>query len=172
MLLLLAMLIGFSGFMFPWAEEKLLGYGGPDAKVLDLRFGFSAADANRLFEGLGEEGRSFYQMVELTLDLVYPIVYSLFLAALLLLILRKILPENSPWRWLVLIPFATAIFDYLENLGIVLLLRRFPASGDAIAGFASFAGMGKWSLFGLSALLILGGLLLWGYKQITLKLRP
>lgn len=167
MLVLLVILIGLNGFLFPWAEKELAGFGGPDAKVLDLRFGFSPGEANHFLELIGPEGRSFYQMLELTLDLVYPVVYGLFLGALLLLIWRKVLPEKSPWLRLSLIPVVTAVFDYLENINIVLLIRRFPDKADTLANLASFFGAGKWVLFGLSVAVVLTGLLFWGIRTLT-----
>jgi len=167
MLLALAILIGLNGFLFPWAEKMLSGFGGPDAKVLDLRFGFSPGEANQFLALIGPEGRSFYQMLELTLDLVYPLVYGLFLGALLLLVWRKVLPEKSPWLGLSLLPVATAVFDYLENINIVLLIRRFPDQADTLANLASVFGAAKWVLFGLSVAVLLIGLLFWGIRTLA-----
>ena len=168
-LLLLAVFFGFNGFLFPWAEQKIAAFGGPDAKVLDLRFGFSADEAHQFLEQIGPEGRPFYQMLELTMDLVYPLVYSLLLGGLLMLVWRKLLPENSSWARLALIPIAAGVFDLLENAGITALIQSFPGNGGIFASLASLFGMGKWVCFGMGALLLIAGLITWGLRLLMTR---
>ncbi|MBK6905194.1 MAG: hypothetical protein IPH04_20945 [Saprospirales bacterium] len=168
-LLLLATFFGINAFFFPWAEKKLAGFGGPGTKVLDLHFGFSPEEAYRFLEKIGPEGRSLYGLIEGTADMIYPIVYSLLLGTLLVLIWRRILPENSRRLRIGLIPLVAAVFDYLENICNLILVQRFPQASDAVAQASSLMGMGKWVFFGLSALLLVAGLVIWGVKALSTR---
>lgn len=166
-LLLLATFFGFNAFFFPWAEKKLAGFGGPGTKVLDLHFGFRPEEAYQFLEKIGPEGRALYGLIELTADMIYPILYSLLLGTLLVLVWRRILPENSRRLRLGLIPLVAALFDYLENICNFMLVKRFPAASEAIAQLSSFMGMGKWVFFGSGALLLVAGLAIWGLKALS-----
>ncbi|MBN1798920.1 MAG: hypothetical protein JW822_10100 [Spirochaetales bacterium] len=56
-----------------------------------------------------------------------------------------------------LIPLAGTLFDLLENLGIFSMIRIYPAGFEAVALLTSISGIIKFSLNGISLLLVVGG---------------
>jgi hypothetical protein len=89
----------------------------------DLRpTGFSQADAAMLLEALGETGRQYYLMRQLPLDTVYPALLALTLISTLRWRSARFGPTLTT-RIGVPLAILAATFDYLENLGIGVMLR-------------------------------------------------
>ncbi|HMO40202.1 MAG TPA: hypothetical protein PKC76_02070 [Saprospiraceae bacterium] len=147
----------FNALILPAMADKLATV--PPLTVLDLRFGFTPEEAWQLLDALGEAGRAQYQQIELTLDVLYPLIYTGFLVFLLSLLYKKTLRPDSLWRLLNLLPFVVLIADFIENAGIVQLIRRFPERADAIAGWTSVANQVKWTMFMMTIGVVLVGLM-------------
>src|SRR6266536_2801210 len=76
-LILLALDLLLNVVVLPVAEARIKsGSGG--VGPLDLLPGYSAAQAYSAMTAYHEDGRAFYLLIELTVDLVYPVIYSLF----------------------------------------------------------------------------------------------
>ena len=58
------------------------------------------------------------------IDMIFPVFYSL-LGAIAIYIAA---PHLTGLRWLVLLPFAMAIFDWLENLAVIAVIGRFRSN--------------------------------------------
>jgi hypothetical protein len=112
--------------------------------------GYTPADAAPTLESFASKGKlRDYLRQEIFVDLTFPIVYSLLGAALIAFFARRI---NGP-VWLVLLPFATAIFDYIENAAIITMIRGYApgrVSYGAPAQIASIATRIKWLFLGAS----------------------
>ncbi len=123
------------------------------APPLDVRSGASAADVHAFLAGCGPAGREAYQALQIA-DLVYPLVFALFLASSLAIVLRRLAPGRPGLLALAGLPFVASAFDYLENACARLALTAYPASAptDAVLVLASDAKV-------LTSLLA-GGLLL------------
>jgi hypothetical protein len=110
----------------------------------DLRpFGYTPEEARALLYALSTIGRAYYADVQLQLDTAFPAVYA-FSRGLLLLWLTapgrtatRALPLPARLALLIL-PIATAWFDYLENEGIAAMLAAGPQADDALIERASF----------------------------------
>ncbi|HYG09411.1 MAG TPA: hypothetical protein VD835_05515 [Pyrinomonadaceae bacterium] len=73
------------------------------------------------------------------LDLIYPLIYSVTAAILLAFLLPVLLPaRQAKFPYLSLLPIAAAVFDYLENLSMLWILRRY-AGGYRPSGVAFFS---------------------------------
>ena len=131
--------------VLPKFEKALAGHAA--LKILDLRFGFSPAEAHELLEALGEPGRAQYRLLETTLDLVYPLVYTGLFVLLLSLLYRQAIAVGSSLRAVNLLPFLVLLMDYLENAGIVRMINRFPEQSDALARWVSGLNQAKWIVF-------------------------
>lgn len=105
---------------------------------LDVRFTSSAADVTAFLATCGTEGLAAYRAME-TVDLVYPLVSALALAATLAFTLRG--AGHRLRRWLPLVPFIVAALDYLENACAWLALAAFPTTSptDSLLGVATAA---------------------------------
>lgn len=108
------------------------------------RFGISPSDVEpilRDFDKAGQLDRYFAQ--ETQLDLLFPAIYGLLFAVAIV----GLRPRG--WRWLVVIPIATALFDYCENFSfitLVLMYRKTHAVAPALAVVASIFSRLKWVL--------------------------
>ncbi len=121
--------------------------GGLDP--FDVRpFGYSVGDARVLLDALGEAGRDFYARVQLRLDAIYPASYALARGMLLWWLTAqgrlRAAPIALPLRVMLLIlPAATAAFDYAENIQIGRMLAAGPGVESGVIEAASRMTMFK-----------------------------
>ena len=123
-------------------------------RLLDLYFSYSLDQVYEYLVRLGEGGRSAYTCMALTSDLVFPVIYSLAFSVALTLLLKKLLPGTSRFRYLCLIPFLIVIADWCENLNLAFVTRVFPEPADWVVRFASFFTSLKWVLVVLTLLML------------------
>ena len=113
-----------------------------------------------MIERYGEFGRPFYRNVELTVDIIYPIVYLFFFGLLISWLFQRGFSSNSPMRKYNIMPLGAWFFDLLENIVIVILVSVFPAQPTALAWLLVLLTTVKWFFAGASILLILIGLVM------------
>lgn len=130
-------------------------YGIGDIKLLDLHFSYSPDQVYEHLTALGEEGRSAYTRMALTSDLAFPVIYSLALSVALMLVLQKLFPPASRFRYLCLFPFLIIIIDWCENLSLAFVTCSFPETVDWVVNSASFFTSLKWTLVVLTVLMLL-----------------
>lgn len=149
-LALQAVVLAFACVVFAWLIFQLRALSGGYG-ILDMAFGYSADEVSKTFAAYGEHGRALYRQIALV-DAVYPVIYSLFFASVLIVLL----PAGRR-RWLVLLPFAVAALDYVENYHLYVLLVSFPALDPDVVQTASTATrlkhLGLVILFALIAVL-------------------
>ena len=142
------------------AKAKTGNIGSPD-----LSFYYTADDLYRMAEAYGEEGRQSYVKARYTFDLVWPIVYTLFLITGISWVNRKAFAVGSFWLRANLVPILGALFDYLENVSTSVVMIRYPAQTGVLDGIAPVFTMVKWVFVNLSFMLLLigvvTGLLTW-----------
>jgi len=80
-----------------------------------------------------------------TFDLVWPMVYTLFLSVTLGWALWRATPHGSRWRWLNLLPVAGAAFDYCENIAAATVIGRYPIATPVLDQLAPLWTVLKWS---------------------------
>jgi hypothetical protein len=123
-------------------------------------WGFTVADANATLGRMTEQQLRVYRTQELLTDLLFPLVYGLGFAVAMVLLARY---AGAP-RWLVFLPLAAALADYVENLSVVSMIGRRLAGRDDLgpmAGVGSVASRLKHFLL-LITVLVLLGLCAWG----------
>lgn len=124
----------------------------------DLSFYYSAHDLYQMAEAYGEAGRAAYIQARFTFDVIWPIVYTLFLStAISWVYARSIEPESGLQR-ANLVPVLGMLCDYLENVSTSLVMWRYPAQTPVIDWLAPVFTALKWILISGSFLLLLGGL--------------
>jgi hypothetical protein len=156
-LILLVLFLLFNMVLLPMAGariESLSGGIGP----LDLRFTYSPAEAYSALAAYGRAGRLFYLIIELTADLVYPIIYTLFFSLALTFLFQRGLPPAHPLQRAGLVPLAGLLFDLLENAGLALLLLVYPQELPAVAAVTAIFTLVKWLLALTTLLLMLAGI--------------
>jgi hypothetical protein len=149
----------FSALVLPrqsaTADEVAGGAGSPDMSLY-----YSADDLYQMAEAYGEQGRQAYIRARFTFDLVWPLVYTLFLATAISWVFSKAFTPGSRWQWANLTPVLGALFDYLENVSTSLVLGRYPNPTAVVDVLAPLFTLLKWGfLAGSFALLFAGGVI-------------
>jgi hypothetical protein len=145
--------LAFNLVIFPWRTARLREMSGVAMPILDIRFAYTPGTLFDIATGLGERGRQFYALSELTADLVYPLLYSSLFSLLLERLLPRAFPDRAGWRQLALLPFGALIFDYGENAALATILLGFPGT-MRLAPIASLFTSVKWIFGGASILMI------------------
>lgn len=136
--------------LFDWRRQKL----GCETKVLDASFWYNPLDAKQFFEKIGESGRTLYAITELSIDLLFPLVYG----TLFGIFIVRLYGATSA-KWLVLIPLATAATDLIENSIIAYLAWSYAGRESSVAWIAAVFTSVKSLGFAASLIIILiGGL--------------
>lgn len=157
----------FGGLIMPLFESMLINRAGQAVELLDLQFGFAPEAVHGHLTSYGESGRPFYMVLELTADVVYPMVYTLFFSIALFLFYRRSGVAKPVYR-LHRLPLIVILLDYLENLSIVALLALYPSEVYWLAVLCSALTVLKWVSVGLVVVLILFGLI----RQLAGLLKP
>jgi hypothetical protein len=125
----------------------------------DLRpTGYSQVDAEGLLQALGESGRHYYLTRQIPLDTLYPALLALTLISALRWRSFRFGPTLMTKIGGVLAILA-ATFDYLENLGISLMLLTGSESGLALVKAARTASILKSALTTAAILAVITTLL-------------
>jgi len=96
------------------------------AKAFDLQtFGYSVSEAASIVNNLNDQTTGLYLFPQLTLlDLLYPFLLALFLSNLLSRLIKITQAKSKFVSKLLVIPFLAMIFDYLENICIMLMITK------------------------------------------------
>jgi hypothetical protein len=146
------------------AESKINELAQKTVGVIDLTFGFNPQKTLQMVAEYGDAGREYYADTEMTTDVLYPIVYTLLFCIILTLLFRN--KPYKPFSFINLLPFGALVFDLLENLSIVTLLKSFPNSSETVAIICEIVKMLKWIAFGLVLISIFYGLIMLGLKSM------
>jgi len=114
------------------------------AQVIDLAFHYSIEEVYAWMELYGAQGRHRYMLGEMTIDVLYPIIYTCLFCGVLGFLLN--FKQGGQYRWLATAPFSIWFFDLLENTGIVAMLYNYPEKLEQVALLTSWATSIKWSL--------------------------
>ena len=158
-----------AGLFAQMSERIMEASGGVDA--IDLLTSYTPDEVFPMVEAYGDL-RTEIAIFQLTADVVYPIVYSMFFSLLITLIFKHAFPATSRLQALNLVPFAMAIIDLLENIGIVIMLLSYPVQPVAIALASSVFTTTKWLLFVISLLSVVIGTLVFLYRRVANKPLP
>lgn len=139
-LILLVINLIFPTIIFP------LFHGSPDNIPLDLQFSYTPEKAYQLLAQFSAEDLKTYQIVELTVDVVYPLLYGFFLSLLIFQFRKNYV--------LAIVPLLAILADLFENTGIVVLISSLPKQLNTVASITSIFSSLKWSLIVISILLI------------------
>ncbi len=132
-----------------------------DTGSSDLSFYYSPDELYRMAEFYGQAGRDAYIRARFTFDLVWPVVYTLFLTTSISWIYARAFPPNFKFWWVNLLPLLGMGFDYLENISTSLVMFRYPQQTPLVDFLAPIFTMFKWVLItGSFFILILGVLIL------------
>lgn len=148
--------LAFFGF-FTIREKILKDLSRECPPTLDSNFFYTSTGAYELFGKLQERGRNLYAWTEITVDIVFPIIYSLFLSLLIIYISQRSLIFKFP-QFLAILPFIAMLFDYAENILIAFMLFNYSDKYMGLATTASLFTKLKFSFLLMSLLVVFVGL--------------
>ena len=132
----------------------------PDKPLFDMSpAGYSYEYAAALLEDLGKAGRQIYLAQQLPLDFVYPGLFAISYTLLLIWLFGKGFRAESLIFYFAFVPALAGFFDYLENIGIIFMLRSYPHLAAAPVFFASLNTLLKSGLTIGFYLLLLAGII-------------
>jgi hypothetical protein len=96
--------------------------------------------------------------IELSADLIYPIIYTLFFGLFISWLFQRAFKPHSKMQMWNVAPVGAWFFDLLENIGIVAMLATYPSQPVILAWLTMLLGLFKWALLFVSVGLVLVGL--------------
>lgn len=132
----------FCIWLFRLRNQRFAPALTPDGQMLKLDY----TGLLQTLDALGAH-RRLYAITQLTLDVVFPILYSLFLGWLI------VLGAGAEWRWLAGLPLITACADLIENTTVARLAWKrseFEKEKPKLAWVTLVAGKTKMVCFYLS----------------------
>jgi hypothetical protein len=142
-------------FTIPQLKELSGGMQIPDL----MPTGYDPAYLYSLLVTLGQKGRNLYLFKQIPFDMIYPFLYGFSFTLLLAYIYNLLFTKNTLIRYLCLIPFVAAFFDYAENITIANLIYTFPFFSVNNAHLASIFTILKSAITVFSFILVLAGVL-------------
>ena len=151
-----AIFLLFTGLVLPAQSDRAEAETG-DGPSPDTSFFYTRADLYAMAEAYGDAGRRAYVRARFTFDLIWPLVYTAFLATAISWMYARGFPGGHGVQFANLAPLLGALFDYLENVSTSLVMIRFPDRTPVLAIVAPVFTTVKWMFVGGSfGLLIIG----------------
>jgi hypothetical protein len=127
----------------------------PDGGSFDGRWkGFRPSEAQGIVHMFDRAGKlDTYINQEETMDLIFPVVYTLLLAVGIVGCGKAM---SAP-HWLIAFPYIAGLADYCENFSVIAMVSRYRATASvpySLAFFAASASRVKWIFTGLSFILL------------------
>jgi hypothetical protein len=146
----------FNAVILPNQQAKIEAASGGIGPI-DLQLFYTPEKVYSMVAAYGEAGRASYRAVELTFDIIYPIVYTLFFALLVTWLFQRGFARDSRMQKLNVVPLGAWLFDLLENIGIVSMLSIYPSTPAALAWSAVLFTLVKWLFAAATIVLVLIG---------------
>ena len=116
---------------------------------------------------LGEDGRNVYLFQQLPVDFIYPGLFAISYALLLTWLFAKSFESNSKIFFLALVPVLGGLFDYLENVGIIIMINAFPNISQGLVGVVNFFTLLKSAFTTGFYILLLVGIIFFIIRKIN-----
>ncbi len=121
--------------------------------ILDLKYSYTINEAYELFNKMGENGRNIYRLAEIFIDIPYLLIYSIVYSLMIIALLKNNKLTNL--YFLSFAPLLIGFFDILENLGIVVMLTKYPIKLDNVCNLTAIFTSLKWNFAVATFLIIL-----------------
>jgi len=158
----LLIMIIFMIFVLPEQARNSLEITGSSSSP-DTSFYYTPSDLYQIAEDYGISGRQAYIKSRWTFDLVFPLVYVLFLVTGISWLYIFINTRNKNWGLSNLLPILGGIFDYLENGATSFVMLIYPEKVNVLAQAAGILTLLKWIFISLAFLAYLI-LIIWAIK--------
>lgn len=150
---------------------KVMSFSG-GMKLLDMMpTGYNAEYVNSLLNTLGEKGRHAYLYSQMPVDLIYPFFFGIGYCLILAYLLNKLGKLNNYLYYLCLLPLFAGLFDYLENIGIITMLKSYPGNSILLTQITNVFSVLKSSFSIISFITLIIFLLVFGISKLFQKSR-
>ncbi|MEM8858805.1 MAG: hypothetical protein AAGD96_10820 [Chloroflexota bacterium] len=149
----------FLVFVLPNQAERSDAYTG-EAGSSDSSFYYSPEELYAMAEAYGEVGRQQYIRSRFTFDVIWPAVYTFFLASWIAWTFKGLLPTEGLWQQASLAPIIGSLFDLLENVAASVVMARYPAMTPVVDGLATVFTMIKWTFINGSFVILAAGVVI------------
>lgn len=139
------------------------------ARQPDTSLFYTAAELYDMAEAFGPTGRQAYIQARFTFDVIWPVIYGIFLVTAIGWLSARAFRPGSPWRRLNLVPVLGVLFDYLENLSTSLIMARYPAQTPVVDTLAGPFTLVKWAFVGGSLVALLAVAALAAIGRLTAR---
>jgi hypothetical protein len=168
LLLACILFVTFIVYFLPGMKEATEAYSR-DVGSVGLSFFPHPDKVYEMAEAYGEEGRRAYIKVWLTIDVMWPLVYSVLFLVCINLSLGYVHGEKgSRLCAAALIPLA---LDWFENILAVIIMARYPLRMDTLAWVMAFATCIKWISMGCVCCLFAYGLVALPFRFVSRKIK-
>ena len=158
-------------FMLTVTIPKTMGFSN-GKKLLDMMpTGYDFNYVSELFNTLGEIGRETYLTNQIPVDMIYPLLFGLTYCLLLAYFLNKLNKFKTPFTYLCLIPIVAGIADYLENFGIITMLKNYPELKESTVYMTNIFSVVKSISTSIFFITLIGVLIILGIKVLNIKKR-
>lgn len=155
----LIIFIAFTALVLPKQASQARLSTGSDSSP-DLSFFYTSDSLYKFAQAFGEEGRAAYVKARFTFDIIWPLVYMVFLSTAISWLFRGLFKEGSLWHLSNLVPIGGMILDFLENISTSIVMIRYPNPSGVIAIVAPVFTSLKWIFVGGGFILLLLGLVI------------
>ena len=132
--------------------------------------GYSTSTARSLLNNLNGQTIDLYLFPQLTLlDLLYPFLLALFLSSFLFRLFTLLKSKNKAKTILLIVPFLAMIFDYSENVCIILMITKLNEVSDSLIHLSSTFTILKGVFSSIAWIILLYYSIKWIRMQINYK---
>ena len=140
-------------------------------KTFDLQtLGYSVSVAESIVNNLNDETTALYLFPQLTLlDVLYPLLLALFLSSLLFRLSKITKTTSKVTSILLVVPFLAMIFDYAENICVILMITQSVGISEKLVLLSSSFTVLKGVLTTIAWIVILVYAIIWFRTKILGK---
>ena len=144
--------INFSLFYWPGFPENMRALSGdlPLNRIPDVDLRFATDEIYDFLTQIGPDGREAFRIMHLTVDLSFPLIYTLFFFLLIKYLLLRL---DRSVKWLPFFPVLAGLFDLSENLILNYLTEQYPTYYPTLTALVELITIIKFTLI-ITTLLI------------------
>lgn len=148
----LLIMAAFMAFVLPGQSAAASQVSGETGSP-DLSFFYTPEELKQMSSDYGVQGRQAYIQARWSFDLIFPLVYTAFLATGVSWFINQLESLPAVLKHANLVPVLGGVFDLLENTGTSLSMAQYPNQAQTWLILASIATPVKWILVSASFIL-------------------
>ena len=148
---------------------KVMNFSG-GMKLPDMiPTGYNAEYVNSLLNTLGDKGRDAYLFNQIPIDLIYPFFFGISYCLVLAYILNKLGKLKGYLFYLCFLPLFSGLFDYFENIGIIIMLNSYPDNSIILTQITNVFSVLKSTVTIIYFIILIIFLIIFGISKLSQK---